>query len=155
MDYIIFKNGIFSDYSRSEFIMNGICFCSSKTAYAYLKAKFFNDERIMYLSSVSTNPGSGRDFSKSVRGFNEEKWSTVRYKCLVYILKHKFTQNNNAMNELLNTENKNIYFLSKNKKLGIINFVDGMNENEFIGENLLGKALVETREWIKQKKEPV
>ena len=59
------------------------------------------------------------------------------------------------MNELLNTENKNIYFLSKNKKLGIINFVDGMNENEFIGENLLGKALVETREWIKQKKEPV
>lgn len=150
-NYIVFKYGILSDYYESEFMMEGIHFYSAKAAYSYLKAKFFNDQRMLSLIPNERDPRTSENLGNCVMPFNEEDWSKVRYKCIVYVLKHKFWQNLMAREALLETEDKIIIYSNKNKYFGITNFDESLDLSELKGENQLGRALMEVRDWIIEK----
>ena len=72
---------------------------------------------------------------------------------MVLVLIEKFSQNPELLKLLLNTNDSILVEASqKDKKWGIgigVDYVDFLNPDKWPGENLLGKALMEVRDKLK------
>lgn len=142
--------GEFSNWYLTNFNYKGINFISSEQALMYYKACLFNDLQIASKILKETNQKTIKDLGRKVKNYNEEIWDKNRYAIMVEILKSKFTQNSYLKNLLLNTNNSLIYEASPIDRIWGI----GSNDvNVVNGRNLLGKALMEARDYLKSIKE--
>lgn len=113
----------------------------------------FNDpdtlEEIMSTNSSSFQKILGR----TVRNFDEEKWIAIRYKVMYDANYAKFSQNPKLAKSLLATGDKELIYASFGeivwgigKKITDENLHD---ETTWVGENLLGKVLMDVRTALK------
>lgn len=123
----------------------------------YKKCLTFDPDNIQLLKNIlnETNPNKIKQYGRLVENYDDLMWSNLRYNVMKEGLYNKFNQNLHLKKILLETENNHIYEASENDKIWGI----GMNENNaknvdpifYKGTNLLGKALEEVREMLKEK----
>lgn len=140
--------GEFSNWYICKFTYKGINFISSEQALMYYKACLFNDSKTASSILDETNQSVIKALGRKVANYDDYTWSKYRYNIMVDILKAKFSQDKKLKNLLLNTKDSLIYEASPLDNIWGIGSTD---VNIVKGENLLGKALMEVREFITDK----
>jgi len=143
----------FSQWFPCEFVDNGVVY---KTAEHYMmaaKARLFDDNEILELILEAHSPNEAKNLGRKVKNFNSEIWDHHKYQIVIQANQLKFSQNQDFKEFLLSTEDKVIVEASPYDKIwgiGMLESDESIN-NPLLwnGENLLGFALMEVRDLLK------
>lgn len=129
-----------------------------KNAEQYMmahKAILFGDGDTLQQILDTDNPATIKNLGSKVAGFNQEVWDKNKFSIVKDGNKLKFKQNKDLKEKLLATGNKKLVEAAHYDKIwGIgLRAVDAVRipENEWPGQNLLGKALMEVRQMLRSK----
>lgn len=149
-EFILFWSGVFSQWFKSEFEIDGIKFSTAEQYMMYKKALLFNDEEVANAIMRTNNPKEQKALGRKVRGFNTDKW--VKH-CRQYVYEAnlaKFTQNPEMYKELIGTDSRELVEASpKDRIWGIgLHYSDekALDKSEWNGLNWLGEALMSVRD---------
>ena len=121
----------------------------------FSKAIYFKDYEIANKILDSKNPRDVKALGRAVKGFDDKSWREVSFDIVVEGNLQKFSQNSRLKEYLLSTDNKILVEASpKDRKWGIglsANDSRAKNPKEWLGENLLGFALMRVREILKNR----
>jgi ribA/ribD-fused uncharacterized protein len=99
------------------------------------------------------DPSVAKDLGREVRNYNDEQWSVVRFGYMVDVCFEKFKQNPHRLETLLSTGDRIIVEASPHDRVwGVgLHWTDEkiLDEKNWKGENLLGKALMRVRDGLK------
>jgi ribA/ribD-fused uncharacterized protein len=145
------KNSPYSNFHYVEFEYKGYKVTSSEQAFMLEKALMF-DKSMVKPILATTDPRAIKRLGRKVRNFDEKKWNKVRYDIMVDILLAKFS-NEPLKSQLLSTGDELMVEASPNDKIWGAGLAIGdarLNyPNYYPGQNLLGKALMEARTWLR------
>lgn len=143
----------FSQWFPCEFEEDNIVY---KTAEHYMmanKAKLFNDEEIVEKILKSETPNEAKSLGRKVKNFDAQVWDGHKYEIVKQANILKFSQNREFKDFLLSTNNKIIVEASPYDTIWGIGMLESdKNINNPLlwnGENLLGFALMEVRDMLK------
>ncbi|XP_063414847.1 uncharacterized protein LOC134696820 [Mytilus trossulus] len=144
----------FSQWYEGEFTVEGMAFNSAEQYMMYSKAMLFDDEDIAYAVLRESDPREQKRFGRLVRNFNHELWEAS---CLAIVErgnKAKFSQDESLKRILLDTYPKTLVEASPYDVIWGIGLEadDPMawNCDTWKGQNLLGKALTNVRDELKE-----
>ena len=134
-------------------------FFNSEQYFMYQKAVVFGDKTTaMRILFEGKDPKKAKQLGRQVKNYDDNVWKQVRYQIMVYANMHKYLQNKDLRELLLNPE-------FDGKKLVEASPLDGIwgikcdeatakdDESNWNGLNLLGKVLDEVRNILKSLKE--
>lgn len=143
----------FSQWFPCQFVEEGIIY---KTAEHYMmanKAKLFYDEEILNKVLNSETPNEAKNLGRKVENFNSKIWDHHKYDIVKQANILKFSQNQDLKEFLLSTENKILVEASPYDTIWGIGMLETdsniQNPSLWNGENLLGFALMEVRDALK------
>lgn len=145
------KNGynVFSNFYPASFVEDGVKFKSNEQYMMYHKAITFKDKETAKLILESKTPHECKKLGRSVKNYNDDVWSEIRYSIVRNGAMLKFSQNKHLGDVLLSTGDSilaeaslydNIWGIGLNK-LG----AEKVGMSGWNGQNLLGKVLMEVR----------
>lgn len=134
-------------------------FFNSEQYFMYMKAIVFGDYETADKILKTKDPKKAKKLGREVKNYDDKVWNEMRYKIMVDANKAKFGQNKELADLLTSEELKGKGFVEASKFdniWGILRTEDDPladDEKHWLGQNLLGKALDEVRNWlIEQKK---
>lgn len=168
--------GFLSSFYECRFTdVNGDFFRSSEQLFMKKKQETFDpqNERLAKAIMTAATPSRAKALGRTVQNYDDDVWQTQRYGVMLQALKLKFSSNDDLRSRLLATGDKTIYEASHRDAiwgigLGINKIAEmfreihwfresgevplSIQESSF-GTNLLGKALMETREWLRSQEQ--
>jgi ribA/ribD-fused uncharacterized protein len=147
---------VFSQWYKSPFVdNNGQRYTSAEQYMMSEKAKLFNDVSAKETILKTHNPKICKSLGRKVKGFDEKKWKDNREQIVFNASIFKYGQNQELKDILLSTKDKHIVEASPYDKIWGIGMreshKDATNPLRWKGLNLLGNALMRTREVLKLK----
>ena len=158
--YVFFYGSFLSNFTRCSFTWEYMderheFFCTEQ-AFMWAKAKFFGDsitaKRIL---DVIGDPMECKKLGRLVKNYDDEKWAEVRYNVMRDANFSRFSQCTYHYNKILSPEFDGKTFVEASPIDGIwgikmsIKEKGVLDERNWKGQNLLGKALTEVREKLK------
>lgn len=144
----------FSQWWVAPFIVDGTTYNTAEHWMMAKKAELFGDAEIATKIVATNNPKDVKQLGRMIQGFDNAKWDTHKYEIVVEGNWHKFMQHLPLKNYLLNTANTIIVEASPVDAIwGIGMAEDDSNINnpaQWKGENLLGYALMEVRDKLRE-----
>lgn len=134
-------------------------FYNSEQYFMFVKAKTFGDEEnALKILLEGKNPKKAKTYGRMVKNYDDEKWNEIRYQVMVDANMAKYSQNDELKELLLNPELKGKHYVESSPVdriwgVGLSEdnpLVD--DEKNWLGTNLLGKALDEVRERLLEEK---
>lgn len=151
--YVFFWNGIYSQWFRSSFTINGVRFSSCEQYMMYRKALLFGDEDIANRILETEIPAAQKELGKLVKGFDRAIWDQNCFSIVYEGNLAKFTQNPELKEELLATGDKVIVEASPVDFIWGIKRAEADEESEYPsqwrGLNLLGFAIMTVRNELR------
>lgn len=153
------KNGqvtasCFSQWWEQEFTVDGITYKSAEHWMMAKKAELFGDHEVKEKILASKTPGEAKKWGRKVKGFKSELWDEMKYAIVLAGNISKFEQNPELKEFLLNTGDQIIVEASPVDPIWGIGLAADDEAAQFPerwkGENLLGFALMETRDKLKK-----
>ena len=145
----------FSQWYECPFVVDSITYKTSEHWMMAQKAKLFNDIEVFEKIIHSIKPGEAKELGRQVIGFNEVEWNDNRFEIVKTGNIHKFTQHPKLEEYLLKTDNRILVEASPVDTVWGIGLTqdskDIYNVNAWRGLNLLGFALMETRDFLLKK----
>lgn len=150
-----FWRGPFSQWVKSNFVVDNHYSCCEQFMM-FKKAELFNDSDIMQEILDSSNPKEIKALGRKVKNFDNKIWNEHKRDIVFQANFAKFSQNSELKEELLSTKGTilveaspydNIWGVGLDESDSRIN-----NPNTWKGENLLGFALTEVREYLLEHK---
>ncbi|KXS19044.1 DUF1768-domain-containing protein [Gonapodya prolifera JEL478] len=144
----------FSQFFPARFVVDGVTYPAAEHFMMAEKARTFGDTESLDAILVASKPAEAKALGRGVTGFDEETWSAVRYDLVVRGNIAKFTQNKDMGQYLLSTGDSVLVEASPRDRiwgigLGASNR-DAWKPSLWKGTNLLGFALMEVRERLRQ-----
>ena len=148
--------GAFSNWSQHSYVdEEGNTMLTSESGLMFAKWKLFDPTNMKLKQQIleSTDPAVIKSLGRRVKNFYDNVWDQQKYYIMVDILKLKFSQNQELKTLLLSTGDSILVEASSYDKIWGI----GLNESDakkteiknWPGENLLGKALMEVRSFLR------
>ena len=151
-----------SNWYRAEFdaemMVNGekktLHFFNSEQYFMYVKAVVFGDYETADKILKTKDPKKAKALGREVKGYDDKVWNEMRYKVMVDANKAKYSQNEELKKLITSEEFKGKGYVEASpldRVWGV-----GLSENDPLadddgywkGQNLLGRALDEVREWL-------
>lgn len=152
-NFVVFWNSIFSNFLPCDFVFKGLKFKYSEHGLMWCKAIHFGDTKIAEEILVAPTPKKAKELGRLVKNFNEKEWNEVRLQYMLDVLVCKFGQNPSLKKTLLSTGSRKFVEGSPfdiHWGIGIHwQNSDCLDESKWKGQNLLGKALDQTKEILK------
>lgn len=144
----------FSQWYDCSFVVDGVSYHTAEQYMMAGKARLFKDEEVLQEILSADNPRDYKKLGRKIRGFDPVVWDAHKLDIVVAGNKAKFGQNPDLKEFLLSTGDVIIAEASPYDKIWGI----GLNRAQAIkgtvddwkGENLLGCALMEVRDWLKE-----
>lgn len=151
--YVFFWSGPFSNWHPSPFQMDGLDFNCSEQAMMYYKAATFADMAVMEKVLKTRDPKKQKALGRTVRGFDDPTWCSVREEISDRFLLAKFQQNHDLKQILLNTGDKILVEASPfdavwGIKMGVNEYPQILDPKNWRGLNLLGESLMRVRHQL-------
>lgn len=145
-----------SQWYDCYFEVEGVQYHTTEQYMMASKAKLFGDEEVCQEIMMAYHPHDYKKLGRKVRGFNPELWDARKYDIVVEGNKAKFGQNADIREFLLSTGDAILVEASPYDKIWGIGLdreaaLKGTVE-QWQGENLLGCALMEARDWLRDMK---
>jgi ribA/ribD-fused uncharacterized protein len=151
---IFFWGSVFSQWYKSPILDSsaGVTFNTAEQGMMYYKAMTFNDTDIAQKILETDNARKQKELGRKVNGYNDEIWTSVRFKVVSRLNYLKFSQNVDLKIILLMLKDWEFVEASPEDKIWGI----GLGENnpdifdieKWQGQNLLGKAIKEAQQQI-------
>ena len=141
-----------SQFYPCTFTDGEMTYCCAEQWMMASKARYFGDTETLEKIMAATKPQVCKSLGRQVKGFDPERWDQVKYDIVLQGNLMKFSQNEPLRNYLLGT--KDAVLVEASPMDGIWGIHMGRNDpnvrnpNFWEGENLLGFALMETRERL-------
>lgn len=143
----------FSQWYDVYFEVDGVQYHTTEQYMMASKARLFGDEDTWSEIMNSYSPVEYKKLGRKVKGFDAAIWDEKKLDIVVEGNKAKFGQNPDLKKILLATDNSILVEASPYDKIwGIgLDRETALNSRieEWNGENLLGCALMEVRDWLK------
>lgn len=130
-------------------------FFNSEQYFMWMKAITFGDEEIAEkILKKGHNPKTAKALGREVKNYDDKKWDEIRYRVMVDANYCKYSQSKELKELLLNPELKGKHFCEASPKDQLwgcgLHESDPLidDEKNWLGINLLGKALDEVRERL-------
>lgn len=147
-------NWCFSQWYESPFEINGITYRTTEHWMMSQKALLFDNYDIHQKIIECEKPGEAKDLGRLVTGFDEQVWIANRYSIVRTGNINKFNQNRELGQYLLNTKHRILVESSPVDTIWGIGLTKGSEDATNIyawrGLNLLGFALMETRDFLRE-----
>ena len=151
--HVFFWNGEFSNFYPCNFKYKEHIFHNSEQAFMWEKAMFFNDKESASMILACPTPSIAKKLGRKVKNFEQTVWLSAGYEVMVNAVYAKFDQNKDLKAILLSTGDKTLVEASPVDIIwGIgLHWDDDkvLDESQWRGMNLLGKALMEVREILR------
>lgn len=127
-------------------------FKTTEQYFMYAKAMYFSDEQAADQIIDADTPQQAKDLGRAVKNYVDSEWSKIRYSVMYEANLLKFLQNNDLRQKLMST--KDSLLIECNVKdliwsCGLdIKDPDVLDESKWLGQNLLGKVLMDVREYL-------
>ena len=154
-NHVAFFGSAFSNFYPCKFEESGIVWKSSEQCFMAKKAAYFDDFEIYDMILESNTPKEAKKLGRQVRNFDAEKWSEVCFEKMYEAVYAKFSQNNDLKELILspNFEGKGFIEGSPFDAIWGVKMSwqnpDIDKEENWKGQNLLGKVLNKVRENLK------
>ena len=147
--HIYFWDGIFCQWSQYTMVEEDITYYSCEQYMMAKKAKLFNDEKVYDMIMSEEYPSVQKELGRMVSNYNQDVWDKHKFDIVVNANYLKFTQDETLKELLLDTGDKTIVEASPYDTIwGIGLSCDDdkiLDESNWQGENLLGKAIMKVR----------
>ena len=149
-NYHFFWGGILSQWAKAHFVYKGTQFCCAEQAMMHSKAMLFNDLEAANKILQETNPRAHKRLGRQVKGFNAHVWNDNKFRIVCEINYAKAKHNRVFQEYLLSTNNEILVEASPYDRIWGIgyNAQDAIDNIDNWGQNLLGKALMHTRDKL-------
>src|SRR5687768_3369099 len=141
---------VFSQWYPSAFTVDNLEYKTAEQWMMAQKASLFEDDETFDKILKAHKPGEVKELGRQIRGFDEGKWNEMKFEIVKTGNIHKFSQNKKLKDFLIGTGTRIIVEASPTDTVwGIgLNQDSKMidNPHTWRGENLLGFALMETRD---------
>ena len=143
----------FSQWYPSIFIVDGIEYFTAEHFMMAEKAMLFHDLNIHEQIVNCSKPGKAKELGRQVKDFDQKIWEAHRFDIVVRGNYHKFSQNSELSEFLMNTNDRILVEASPVDHIWGIglaqNDAQAKNPNSWKGLNLLGYALMKVRDMLK------
>ena len=151
--HVYFWNGIYSQWSKSDFIENGIQYPNAEFYMMYHKARVFGAEDIQNeMIKVKYNPKAVKALGRKIKNFTDSIWDKHKMDIVEQASYLKFTQNPKLLKQLLVEQHLELVEASPVDKVwGIGLHYDNdevLDKSNWKGQNLLGKCIMKARTKI-------
>ena len=144
----------FSQWFPFQFEENGIEYQTAEHYMMAGKAKLFNDNETLEKILKSESPNQAKNLGRKVKNFDPKLWDEQKYEIVKRGNFLKFSQNQKFKDFLLSTNDKILVEASPYDKIWGIGMLEtdpkAENPLQWNGENLLGFALMEVRDLLKE-----
>lgn len=151
-DFILFWNGIFSQWYPSDFVIDGVKYNCCEQFMMAKKSLVFNDFDALEKIMLSDDPAEQKAFGRQIIGFNKKHWDTVCRKIVYDGNYAKFTQNHDLYDELMSTIGKELVEASPYDKIWGIGLAEdnpkAWDKKTWEGTNWLGEAIMKVRQEL-------
>jgi ribA/ribD-fused uncharacterized protein len=157
--YVLFYGSFLSNFARCKFTWEYMgesheFFCTEQ-AFMWAKAQFFGDyATAKKILDVIGDPMECKKLGRLVQNYDDEKWSSIRYEVMRDVNLARFNQCSYHYNKLMNPEFNGKTFVEASPIDGIWGIKMGikdegvLDERNWKGQNLMGKAITEVREKL-------
>lgn len=118
------------------------------------KAELFNDNDVLVKIIKSNSPAEAKKLGREVKNYDDNLWLANRYEIVMQGNYHKFSQNADLKEFLINTKNRILVEASPVDAIWGIGMAsdhkDIHNSEKWRGLNLLGFALMEVRDELRE-----
>lgn len=143
----------FSQWWLSSFEVDKVVYKTAEHWMMAKKAKLFKDDKILDKVLQAKSPAEAKKFGREVKNYNETLWLAARFDIVKEGNYHKFNQNPELKEFLINTKDRVIVEASPVDAIWGIGLAsdhkDIENPEKWRGLNLLGFALMEVRDELK------
>lgn len=144
----------FSQWWESEFTVDGITYKTAEHFMMAEKARLFKNEDIRMKIIESKSPAAAKKLGRQVEGFDQKVWEANRFEIVVRGNLSKFSQNKNLKEFLIKTNKRVLVEASPVDPIWGIGIAEdhnnASNPRKWRGLNLLGFALMEVRDLLKE-----
>lgn len=147
----------FSQWYDCGFVVDGVNYHTTEQYMMAGKARLFGDDEILQEIMSADNPYAYKKLGRKIRGFDQVLWDANKYDIVVAGNKAKFGQNPSLKEFLLSTGDAilaeaspydRIWGIGLDREQAMKGTVD-----QWKGENLLGCALMDVRDWLRNHEE--
>lgn len=140
----------FSNFYVGSFTVDGIRYHSAEQYYQAKKAYFFNDQSTYYKILRCQSPRKSRELGGAVKNYSDEVWNPQRYATMYEAVSAKFTNNPDLKTRLLASKNLELVYATHfdNYLATGLHPKDPLNQDDYPGQNILGKMLTKLRETL-------
>ncbi|MFT2092325.1 NADAR family protein [Paraglaciecola sp. 2405UD69-4] len=143
-----------SQWYSSSFQLDGHWYQTSEHYMMAQKAKLFNAEPIFKKIITSKSPKEAKQLGREVAGFNRDTWDNHKFDLVVKGNLAKFSQSKALRDFLLDTGKKVLVEASPSDTIWGIGLKEtdprAQKPSTWLGQNLLGFALMQVREQLKK-----
>lgn len=145
IEYRFFWGGIYSNWYRCKFFVNGIEYNCSEQYMMYQKALVFDDQETAAKILRSDSPRQQKVFGREIKNYDQATWDAVKYNIVKEGCRAKFAQNPQLKAMIISDYGKEFVEASPEDAIWGIGFDEdnALQNKENWGENLLGKLLTE------------
>ena len=146
---VLFWDGPYSNFEPCEIKLEGKTFSSSEQAFMYYKALTFDSKEIAKQILATSKPAEAKRLGRKIIGYDDDKWSKVRYDVMLKVCRAKYSQNERLKQKLL--QYKGLMFVEASPVDKIWGIGLGQDDTRALdiskwnGQNLLGKVLNEVQ----------
>ena len=143
-----------SQWYDCYFEVDGVQYHTAEQYMMASKARLFGDDKTLSEIMAASTPHDYKKLGKKVSGFVAETWDAVKYDIVVKGNKAKFSQIQILKEFLLSTGDAILAEASPYDKIWGIGLdrehAEKGSVEQWRGENLLGCALMDVRDWLKE-----
>ncbi|MBS1505674.1 MAG: NADAR family protein [Bacteroidetes bacterium] len=143
---------VFSQWFNAPFEKDGIEYKTAEHWMMACKALLFKDLEVFERIVKATKPAEVKDLGRRIKNFEESTWNANKYEIVKKGNIYKFQQNKQLGDYLRQTGDRIIVEASPVDAIWGIGLAADSNQIEnphtWRGENLLGFALMETRDYL-------
>ncbi len=149
---------VFSQWFPSPFTVNGILYKTAEHWMMAQKALLFDDQDAFQKIIACNKPAEAKALGRTVRNYDDVRWNEKKFSIVVQGNIHKFAQNKDLGAYLIGTGDRVIVEASPVDPVWGIGLAQdnpkAMHPDTWKGENLLGFALMEARDFLSAGKDP-
>ena len=157
---VLFWGGIYSQWYRSRFVLDGFEFRTAEHWMMVNKATTFGDMEALAKILAEKDPAEAKKIGRQIKGWDDAKWAQVRFQVVCRGSYEKFRQNPELGAQLVATGSSEIVEASPYDKIWGVGLGEGqalefwkkaqnsVPATPWPGLNLLGKALMVARDML-------
>ena len=148
--FTLFWDGPFSQWARSEFVIDGITYNCAEQYMMAEKARLFGDTEVLAKIMAAKHPSRQKELGRKVKGFDADRWNAVAKDVVRRGSRAKYGQNPSLLTELLATKGTTLVEASPFDTIWGIGLGAEdprcLDRSTWRGTNWLGEVLDEVRD---------